>query len=1136
MKLNKKNTVCYLLLIFLLVLVSGCNLGVEGPTDEVKSEQDPNSEEVEPPSDGENGGPNPNPSESSDLVLDGNLDFDGDAILNDADNCPSLSNADQTDTDGDGIGDACDPPEIITPTPEPPVEIISEAPPKILVNGYNASVARHSNNGAFVQLNTVDWIETGSGTTSNNFFKEQGRDEWSVYLYDGSRNVSIQLDYFRKKVVYSDSSSSYDLYEIISSDPEQVDGYTANRVFYDKPGGQVFQNGGFVQLNATQWSENNEDGSFIFNETRRDDWSVYLRDNSRGVNIQLDMWTKEINYSDDDGNAYFLYSITSPVPEKINAWVMREVKNDFTVFLQTDAYIWIETLPDGRQFTYDEIARDEWSSYLHDADRDIYIQLDLHTGNLNYSVGAASYDRAYQGVTSAGEIPVLLPSAGPIVNYTFDGGAAADVSGHGKHVTWDGELSRDPRGKSGEAIYLTGNNSAIVLPPGVVNYLHDYTISTFVKVDKLDPWSRIFDFGSGTSNYMFLTPRSDSKDGVRFAINAGSGEQIIDSNKPLTGSINGYNARVVMHNNNGAFVQLNNSDWVENGETSHFNFKEMARDEWSVYLFDSSRNVNIQLDLWRKKVIYSEVGSDTKFDLYDITSANPGEINGFAASRIRHSAGAFYNVGPGKWIEDNGTKSFAFNEVGRDEWSVYLNDPNRRVSIQLDLFRKEIIYSDSKQKFVLYHITNTRPDNSADAWIHVAVTKAGNIGNLYVNGELVGSNSNMTLSPADLGMTTQNWIGRSQFSRDPNFVGSVDEFRIYNRALSQQELKELAAPDPQLITFMGTSEQISPETLETELAASGLSYVEPSNLGPEETPELHPDECMLLYANADREDISADVGVLACNVQFEDGRIQLTTKVVYGGCDVARPDQGIGSKCEVGVASDELTLVISENPPVYNEFSITGPEAHECTAISSENICFGAGASVASASYGFKNESKSGLAFGASVGSVGTGFNSKYSEGVTTLVLDFKVGIGFSIEYSLSNTDAVEIVRLGESGWVAAEGEIVAVGDKSNETFETFGNGVQDAGGQVIGGLNVAGDTVIAVGEDTGQSAAQAFDTFGSAVESAAKDAEDGLVDTAGQVATGVSGATNTTVKFVGDGAKDIGNCVATLFSGCLFK
>jgi hypothetical protein len=41
-------------------------------------------------------------------VCDPSLDTDGDGIDNDSDNCPDTANADQTDTDGDGDGDACD--------------------------------------------------------------------------------------------------------------------------------------------------------------------------------------------------------------------------------------------------------------------------------------------------------------------------------------------------------------------------------------------------------------------------------------------------------------------------------------------------------------------------------------------------------------------------------------------------------------------------------------------------------------------------------------------------------------------------------------------------------------------------------------------------------------------------------------------------------------------------------------------------------------------------------------------------------------------------------------------------------------------------------------------------------------------
>jgi hypothetical protein len=82
-----------------------------------------------------------------------------------------------------------------------------------------------------------------------------------------------------------------------------------------------------------------------------------------------------------------------------------------------------------------------------------------------------------------------------------------------------------------------------------------------------------------------------------------------------------------------------------------------------------------------------------------------------------------------------------------------------------------------------------------DTWSHVAVTLSGNTGTLYLNGNPVATNPNMTLDPADLGNTDQNWLGRSQYS-DPFLNAAIDDFQIYGRALSAAEIAALAGGTP----------------------------------------------------------------------------------------------------------------------------------------------------------------------------------------------------------------------------------------------------------------------------------------------------------------------------------------------------
>jgi len=87
----------------------------------------------------------------------------------------------------------------------------------------------------------------------------------------------------------------------------------------------------------------------------------------------------------------------------------------------------------------------------------------------------------------------------------------------------------------------------------------------------------------------------------------------------------------------------------------------------------------------------------------------------------------------------------------------------------------------------------TAPSPATGSWQHVAVTLTATTGTLYVNGAEVAQNTNVTLNPASLGTTTQNWLGRSQFPGDPYLSGQIDNFRIYDRALSAAEVQTLYA-------------------------------------------------------------------------------------------------------------------------------------------------------------------------------------------------------------------------------------------------------------------------------------------------------------------------------------------------------
>jgi hypothetical protein len=82
------------------------------------------------------------------------------------------------------------------------------------------------------------------------------------------------------------------------------------------------------------------------------------------------------------------------------------------------------------------------------------------------------------------------------------------------------------------------------------------------------------------------------------------------------------------------------------------------------------------------------------------------------------------------------------------------------------------------------------------SWCHVAVTLDGTKGLLYLNGNPIGTNSSLTIRPWQT-LARSNYLGKSQWP-DPTFSGKIDSFRIFGRALSGAEIRDLSYAHPAL--------------------------------------------------------------------------------------------------------------------------------------------------------------------------------------------------------------------------------------------------------------------------------------------------------------------------------------------------
>jgi glucuronoarabinoxylan endo-1,4-beta-xylanase len=182
-----------------------------------------------------------------------------------------------------------------------------------------------------------------------------------------------------------------------------------------------------------------------------------------------------------------------------------------------------------------------------------YADSGLAGGTLYYYVVSAVVAGSETPDSVQAATATVSPTEGSLVHrYSFSetgGNSIADSVGG---PVWNGTLPNGGTLASGQLTLATASSQYANLPTGIVGTLSNFTIVTWVRLNSTTNWSRIFDFGSGSTTNMFLTPQNGGDGWLHFAIttNGGGSEQQINCSSTMSAGVS-YQVAVTLNGSAG---------------------------------------------------------------------------------------------------------------------------------------------------------------------------------------------------------------------------------------------------------------------------------------------------------------------------------------------------------------------------------------------------------------------------------------------------------------------------------------------------------------------------------------------------------------------------------------------------------
>jgi len=446
---------------------------------------------------------------------------------------------------------------------------------------------------------------------------------------------------------------------------------------------------------------------------------------------------------------------------------------------------------------------------------------------------------------AASDSPIVQPAEGLVVDYTFEDGTGtmAMDAAHGLVATLSDAAMWSASGRNGKGLMMNGASPAtqyVSLPNGMFEGVDDFTISVWVRLSGNPAWARIYDIGNGlpdpANRFMYLTTSgftlSGESDGVHASSYGGSATNEntfgthtylpigVWKHLALTGSggqrrlyIDGFPAWNV---ENGPAVApremepLAASSWLGKSRfASDPGFPGMM-DELKVYNrvltageIEDLAWPNADYSYWRFDESSGAAAKDSSnHDLASALASGASWTTGRLGGAVSFGGGAGSSNGPhvviganplatcstaftiAAWLRINsyavGSRLFDFGTS--DTHSIYLS-PNDGTGMHFAM----------KSPAGTFDLVTSSPPVPADAtWHHVAVSvDSGGVVVLFVDGAPVKTQPSSQVKPADFANLADVYLGRSR-AQDPYFDGAIDELRIACRALTPDEIKNLA--------------------------------------------------------------------------------------------------------------------------------------------------------------------------------------------------------------------------------------------------------------------------------------------------------------------------------------------------------